>query len=191
MLGFLTWVLGLWIPARVATIGPAKPSLQLQVVSSWAVLRVAWVWHPNTIFAAVYSSVLANPASKGGELTKCLRGQSTWLLLRIMEGEGPDPTLRKLYEARKNDKLKVISKMVEPVGFGPNKSFKNKVTAQRFIKFQTSVDTVCLSLCVSVSGCVSRCVCQSVLSVCVSVQCMCMCLWMPEERARSSSWGYR
>lgn len=106
-------------------------------------------------------------------------------------GEDPDPTLRKLYEARNNDKLKVISKMVEPVGFGPNKSFKNKVIAQRFIKFQTSVDTVCLSLCVSVSGCVSGCVCQSVLSVCVRVQCTCMCLWMPEERARSSSWGYR
>lgn len=114
----------------------------------------------------MYSSVLANPASKGGELTKCLRGQSTWLLLRIMEGEGPDPTLRKLYEARKNDKLKVISKMVEPVGFGPNKSFKNKVTAQRFIKFQTSVDTVCLSVCL----------CLGVsLGVSVSLSCLRKC----------------
>lgn len=57
--------------------------------------------------------------------------------------------------------------MVEPVGFGPNKSFKNKVIAQRFIKFQTSVDTVCLSLCVSVSGCVCVWVCLSVCLVCL------------------------
>lgn len=62
--------------------------------------------------------------------------------------------------------------MVEPVGFGLNKSFKIKVIAQRFIKFQTSVDTVCLSvsLCVCVWVCLSDClVCLHTCAVYVHV----------------------
>lgn len=93
----LTWVLDLWTPACVAINLPAKPSLRLRVVSSWAVPRVAWVWHSNKIFAAVYASVLTNPVRKGSELIKSLRGLGTWLLLRIMKGENPDLTLRKLF----------------------------------------------------------------------------------------------
>lgn len=195
-LSFLTWVLGLWTPACVAMNLPAKPSLQLRVVSSGAVPRVAWVWHLNKIFAAVYASALTNPARKRQWVDQV--SQRTGHLTAAQNNEGgeswPD-TEEAFYEARNNDNLKVNSKMVEPVGFELNKFFKDKVMVHKIpdlYGYCLSVSLCfCVSLCVSVSGCVSGCVCQSVLSVCVHVQCTCMCLWMPEETVRSSSWGYR
>lgn len=57
--------------------------------------------------------------------------------------------------------------MVEPIGFGLNKFFKNKVIAQRFIKFQTSMDTVCLSLFLFLCVCVCLWVCLLVCLVCL------------------------
>lgn len=75
-------------------------------------------------------------------------------------------------------------KVVEPVRSGLNEFFKSKVIAQRFIQFQTSMDTVCLSLYVSIS--LSLSVHPSIRSsICLVSLCTCaMYVHMPMDARR-------